>query len=363
MRGAGPRQVTAASILLLVLLWGPASVVADAGPTCSPDDALSNAAATLLLAGRSPDSRALVDAVRDAGSDAVLVHALFLPHDDAVVTHTWLTDLRSKADADLVCGEAQGSAGRLLIASARAGTLSPLTAASSVVRGTLASGFDHAELVISAADGTLTRLGIEPSMLKDGVPLAEDLPRPAKVQLLARGASGPRPIAQRMLPSAGPVDQAAHVDRRELASAATKEEGAHGEDEPDAGPRVLAQLGQLRKERQKPELRDNRLLAELARVHAHDVCQTGILAHEISPGQDPESRAREAGIKARLIGETIARAGDARAAFAELGESPSHLLTLLEPRFTDAGVGVARDASGRTCVVVLLAGWPRYVGR
>ena len=51
------------------------------------------------------------------------------------------------------------------------------------------------------------------------------------------------------------------------------------------------------------------------------------------------------------------------AAFAAFTESPSHRLTLLERDFTDAGVAEALNAQGRHCAVILLATWPRFVGR
>jgi uncharacterized protein YkwD len=68
-------------------------------------------------------------------------------------------------------------------------------------------------------------------------------------------------------------------------------------------------------------------------------------------------------VEARRVGETVARAQSTAAAFAAFEHSPSHRLTLLEPDFTDAGVGNVQDADGRSCVVILLATWPRYVGR
>ena len=38
-------------------------------------------------------------------------------------------------------------------------------------------------------------------------------------------------------------------------------------------------------------------------------------------------------------------------------------MTVVDRRFTDGGYGTAEDGRGRTCVVVLLASWPRFVGR
>lgn len=354
------RASSRATTLLALVLLCPASVVADAGPPCLLDDALSNAAASLLLAGRAPDSRALVAAVRQADSDAVSVHALFLPREDPAVMERWLRELRAGADAPLACGDARGEAGRLLVASARGGTLAPLTAASTVIRGALLPGFDHPEVVISSADGTLTRLGVEPSMLSSGIPLAEDVARPATIQLLARGASGPRPIAERVLPS-----QARSLSTGPAAAYAAFASPSIGDEvEASAAARVLSpRVSALRRDHGRLDVRDNRLLFAVASAHAREVCEQGKLAHELVPGRDPEARVREAGLRARLVGETIGRAADAGTAFAALTESPSHLLTLTEPRFTDVGIGVARDGGGRSCVVVVLAAWPRYVGR
>lgn len=354
------RALSLATTVLALSLPCPASVVADAGPTCLPDDALSNAAASLLLAGSAPDSRALVTAVREAGSDAVRVHALYLPHDDESAVRKWLREQHAVADAALICGDARGDAGRLLIASARGGTLLPLTASSSVVRGTLSPGFERPELVISSASGKLTRLGLLPSMLGSGVPLAEDLERPAKIQLVAHGPAGPRPVAERVLeggvrtpaPGAGPSP---------LLRGA--EDAADAEGAASVARSIASRVSSLRGDHDCSDVRENRLLVAVASRHARDVCESGRLAHELSAGADPETRLRAAGVEARLVGEAIGRAPDAFSAFVSLTESPSHLLTLTERRFTDVGVGVARDTYGRSCVVVLLAAWPRYVGR
>jgi uncharacterized protein YkwD len=332
------------------LLVSPASVVADAGH-CVADDTLSAAAASLLLLGRTPSPDELVAAVRDVGSDAVLVRALHLRSDDDAQAQAWLNELRAHADAALICGDARGSAGRLLLAAPRAGTLAPLNARSSVVRGSLSAGFTRAELVVSDAAGHLQRLGVEPSMLVDGVPLADDLPRPATIQLLAHGPLGPRPVAERVLPAREPSAASARVPTLDAKPSSENKDAS-----------LFSLLRELRRSRGSAALRPNRLLDQVAQTHARDVCESGRIAHELSPGADPQARLLESGIQARLVGETVARAVDAATAFSQLGDSPSHLLTLLEPRFTDAGSGTATDDAGRTCIVVLLAAWPRYVG-
>ena len=101
----------------------------------------------------------------------------------------------------------------------------------------------------------------------------------------------------------------------------------------------------------------------MAAEHAQAVCASGHVGHEPQPGQDPQARLLRAGVRARRVGETVARAEDSAAAFQAFERSPAHRLSLLEPGFTDAGFGEASDAHNHSCVVILLAAWPRYVGR
>jgi uncharacterized protein YkwD len=122
-------------------------------------------------------------------------------------------------------------------------------------------------------------------------------------------------------------------------------------------------LAALRREQRQPELRPNAVLAKVAQEHAQRVCERGVIAHELEPGANPERRLLAAGIKARRVGETVARSTSAETAFSAFEHSPSHRLTLLERGFTDVGVGQGTDSEQRHCVVVLLAEWPRFVGR
>jgi uncharacterized protein YkwD len=343
---------------------------------CAVDVALSNAAAELLLAGQAkPDPLQLTAAVRAAGSDAVALHAVFLGVGAPVsAEQTWLSGLRERSDAPLHCGHAQAEAGRLVIASARAGELYAIDARSRRVRGSIAPGFTRAELVVAAADGQLVRVGVSPSALEHGVELEQDLVAPLKVQLLATGAAGPRPIAERWLggvpvaptrppalndaPSAQAVPSPTRVERAESSP-------AEGSARPavEAASELSRLVLDLRELRGRKRLRDNRLLREAATAHARAVCEQGRVAHTLGAGQGPEERLARAGLSARLLGEAIARAADTATAFEALQNSPSHLLTLLEPRFTDFGVGEARDTAGKRCYVVLLCAWPRYSGK
>jgi len=83
--------------------------------------------------------------------------------------------------------------------------------------------------------------------------------------------------------------------------------------------------------------------------------------HEVD-GANPEVRLRRRGIVARVVGEVAARARDEDAAFDALLASPSHRAAIVDRRFTDVGVGVAR-VGRNLCVVADFAAWPRYAGR
>jgi hypothetical protein len=347
-------------VLLWILLLGfllPASVAADAGmeaADCEEEAPLSRAAAELLLQDVQPTPEALMQAVRDAGSDIVGVRAyLFGASQD---WRAWLTRFASAADAGVVCGRAQSASSRLLLVAARAGSLDPITKGGRRVRGHLAAGFSNPELVVADGDGELQRIAVDRESLSRGIEIAPELVLPARVQLLARGRLGPRPIAERVVRGGG----------GELASggaaAAVDDIGA---DVPSGltGATTARRLAGLRDAAGRPPLRDNAVLASVAAAHARDVCARGVIAHELVPGSDPKQRLEAAGVRARRVGETVARGQTGAAAFAAFEHSPSHRLTLLEPGFTDVGIGEAHDRHDRTCVVVLLAAWPRFVGR
>lgn len=335
-----------------LLACGLLTVVARPAAACVEDSLLNQVAAELLLEGEPPAAAELSTTARAAGSDAVGLRALWLPGaaDDEARRREWLSTLSAHADAPLSCGEAVGSEGRLLLATARGGSLDPVSPRARVVRGRLSPGFADAELVIHAADGQMTRLEVTAGSLLDGVPLSEELELPARVQLLARGVSGPRPVAERVV---GAVE--GHFEAVPQTSARSAE--------PVPLSAAEAALRRLRAAEGRRSLRDNALLSRVAAAHAARVCQSGRVAHELSPGEDPESRLRQHGVVARRVGETVARSADLAQGFEALTRSPSHRMTLLEPGFTDVGFGEARDPAGKQCLVVLLAAWPRYVGR
>lgn len=346
---AGPVRIRCAHFVLVALALRPSAVPAraDDGLPCASEDALARAAAELLLAAQPPASEVLDRAVREAGSDVVGVRALFLDAANPERERAWVLQMAERGDAPVVCGRSVGTPGVLLVAALRAGALDPLDGHSTRVRGVLARGFTDAELVVSDARARLQRVPVDRHALAEGIQIADELPRPARVQLVAHGAAGPRPIAERTIPARGlPPAEPDEIDRDPVAP----------------GDSVELQLAALRAVEGSTHVRENRMLEAVAAEHAARVCARQRVAHELGQG-DPEERLRAAGIEARVVGETVARAGSRSAAFAAMRHSPSHRMTLLDRRFTNVGFGASTDAKGRTCLVVLLAAWPRYLGR
>lgn len=322
--------------LFLALLCVPASALA-----CVDDDALAEAAGVLALEGRVDDD-ALRDALREVGTDLPSVRAL--EGDETSLART-LRRLAQEGDAPLVCGRASSARGTVALVAWRGGALE---LANDALRVRLATGFSEARVLMQDADG---QTNDEP--VRDGQRLVipDDLARPVRVQLLATGPAGPRPVAERTIvdgAGASGVEGAMSDEARSATNVASDEDFATR----IAALRALAGVG---------ELRDNRVLREAAAEHAARICREGAVRHEVD-GANPEVRLRRRGIVARVVGEVVARARDEDAAFDALLASPSHRAAIVDRRFTDVGVGVAR-VGRNLCVVADFAAWPRYAGR
>lgn len=313
---------------MLAALLALAPAVAGAQP-CAPDAALDRAALALLEDELTP--AALVEAARAAGSDAPVLDSIVIRDGDASRRDRFLARVRARRGVvPLACGEARAADRWLVLAAPRAGRIE---LAEGGLRVGLEPGWRDARLYVRDARGQIWQRSVRPGEL---VALPRDLEAPLRVQLVASGPGGPRPIAER------------HIGEGE-------ERVVPSSDQP-----VLARVAALRASEGLGALRENRLLGRVASAHAERVCREGRVSHLGGEG-DPEDRLAEAGLRARHVGEAIARAADPSRAYAALLESPSHRAALTDRRFTDAGVGRAEDASGASCVVVLLAAWPRPV--
>ena len=99
-----------------------------------------------------------------------------------------------------------------------------------------------------------------------------------------------------------------------------------------------------------PPLRLDPVLSDLARLKSGDMVALNYFGHYSPTYGYPYSMEYRAGIRARYMGaENIAAAATVQMAHALLMASPGHRRNILDPRFTDVGLGVA---SGRWGLVI-----------
>jgi uncharacterized protein YkwD len=169
-----------------------------------------------------------------------------------------------------------------------------------------------------------------------------DRPGAFTVQVVADGASGPRPMLEARV--FADVPPPAHFEEGaapgETAPAPSTTDEADQLTAMVAGLRRWAGLG--------PLARDARLDA-LAAAHAARMKAARTVGHDVGDG-DPIDRLSRMGESARLVGENVAHAGTTRLAHRALYESPSHRANLLRPEFDRIGVAVVRDSDGSVWV-------------
>jgi uncharacterized protein YkwD len=105
---------------------------------------------------------------------------------------------------------------------------------------------------------------------------------------------------------------------------------------------ILEKVNAARRQSRLPPLRVSPQLDQAAQKHAEDMLARGYFAHESPDGKTVRERAREAGYDWRAIGENIA---EGQLTVDEVIDtwmkSPDHRRNILDPGFTELGVGIA----------------------
>jgi uncharacterized protein YkwD len=88
-------------------------------------------------------------------------------------------------------------------------------------------------------------------------------------------------------------------------------------------------------------------LSEAASAHARDMLAQHYFDHRDPAGHSPADRVRARGYRYAIVGENLAAgATDAHEAMQGWLDSPGHCENIMDPRFTQLGVGFADTASG-----------------
>ncbi len=110
-------------------------------------------------------------------------------------------------------------------------------------------------------------------------------------------------------------------------------------------------LNQARQNEGLEPLKVNLQLSKLAADFAIDMRNRKFFAHVDPDGKDPFDRMAAVGIDFPNAGENIALSPDVETAHRMLLESPLHRENILNPKFTEIGIGVRPDARGGVYLV------------
>jgi hypothetical protein len=120
---------------------------------------------------------------------------------------------------------------------------------------------------------------------------------------------------------------------------------------------LLARVNNLRASRGLPPFTQNGALAAAAQAHAQWMANSGVISHNQPDGSGPRSRAMNAGYPNADVTENIYGGSQATvdAAWAFWVNSPLHLNSMINGRYSEIGVGVA---TGSVTTYVLVFGNP-----
>lgn len=341
-----------ALLALTSLLWTASAEAQQGPPSCRSDDALTELAAAVAAFardhdGRAPSSASLSRALRASGSGfpTVSVHV-------ARVGPSTPPPTSSSSRCGLADAGTGGARFRASIGAIEEATWSVSRRGGSYhLRALVAPHMTHVEAFSLDERGDARRV----ALARDGpfvIARVTEAELPVRLQISASDGRGPRPVVTVDLPTA--MADAAAL-RALLAPADPM--GASATDDPT---RLVHRVARVRDEAGAPRLRPNRLLTRLGREHAQAMCNARRVAHVVDARRgDLEARAARIGLFARSLGEAVARSNDASGALRAVLSSPSHRALVLDRRWTDFGAGTAPDARGRTCLVLVLAAWPR----
>jgi uncharacterized protein YkwD len=105
-----------------------------------------------------------------------------------------------------------------------------------------------------------------------------------------------------------------------------------------------------RKKEKLPALTLNQVLCEVARAHSANMAKQGKLSHELD-GKKPPDRVKAAGYQAAWGGENVGASNEETpetAVFKMWMESPLHKANILKDKYTEIGIGLAKDENGET---------------
>lgn len=201
-----------------------------------------------------------------------------------------------------------------------------------------------AEVFVTRPSGQVDKF---PAREADGGLLCASVELPLEgrhtVEVLARGDRGPQ-VAALFFVQVG---------------AALAREGPLAEREPttteEARGRVLVRINGLRVASAVSPVSRDFELDQVAQAYAERLAKENFFAHVAPDGSDLKARMGGAGYRYTSAGENLGLANGPLAAHFSIEHSPGHRKNLLDPVYTRAGVGVAKNSLNQTLLVELFA--------
>jgi uncharacterized protein YkwD len=125
--------------------------------------------------------------------------------------------------------------------------------------------------------------------------------------------------------------------------------------------RLIVLMNQIRKKRGVRPLMPSGLLGEVARAHSRDMIVGNFFSHTHPDGSGPRERLERAGYAWRAFGENIGCGQDSPEKILDTWmNSPGHRETILNPLYSEVGIGLIR---GGECRIYWTAVFARPRGR
>ncbi len=112
---------------------------------------------------------------------------------------------------------------------------------------------------------------------------------------------------------------------------------------------VRQRINEIRQERGLNQLRDNFMLAQVARNYSQKMARKNFFSHTSPDGDTPAQRVRSAGIFYLVMGENLFKSTNVPKpvplAVEGWMDSPGHRENILHPEYTQTGVGIWREGN------------------
>jgi uncharacterized protein YkwD len=302
-----------------------------------PDGALADAAAWFVAANAESRQRGAGIAARRSGFLGMVLTAAVFPMDEPEHWRRALAALARNFPITRygVYVSPDGGAGGVVFGNVEL-TLNPFprhahAGATLKLRGQVNRRFDRASVHVTGTDGRVEQTRFPARRIETDVRLAT--PGIYRVEVMGDGAMGPTVLAN--VPIYVDVAETALDVKPETSAGATPPRTSE-----EAQARMLALLNEGRRAAGVGELALDAELTAVALAHTRDMVAAHFFGHQSPTTGRVEDRVRRAGISVIKLGENVSQGDSVEAAYAALMASPSHRANMLEPAFTNVGIGL-----------------------